>query len=361
LKINSLLLTGFSLFIFLAGLFITAVMVKKEGIENLLLITSAQFSSRLINVNRIEEFIESEFLVTYEILSSEIISLPHDNYPVTVIGTNSCYLQILGLPVSEGSFFSKHAWVSKQRHAVLNEKAAFTIFGSNKISGNQFRLRNDTWIVTGVINDADDETSRIYVPSSILNAQVGSFMALMAPNKGYDETYLKDSLKTMGILQTNYDFYNLSLQVKLLFDRFFAVVLLLSSILFICILIKNASALKKIIIDLRIELKDHYAKDILIKKNKMVFKAVWFILLVISCPVMSIYLFLRCAAVILPWKDIPSLTVNREIFYNNIIRLYNYEIISRYLFYSALVLLFVFAVNLFMTLSRKNIVPKPTP
>ena len=126
------------------------------------------------------------------------ISLPHGEFQAVVIGTNSSYSRLLLSVISEGSFFSKQAWSGRQRHAVLNEEEAYTIFGSRCITGNLFKIQNETWLVNGVINDGNDEQSRIYVPSSINGGGAGELLALMTDN-GYNEAYIKNSIKTLGV------------------------------------------------------------------------------------------------------------------------------------------------------------------
>jgi len=354
LKIKPLQLAGIMLFLTAAGLFITAFFAKKTGNENLLLVIPAEFRSPGIAVNRIEDFIEYEFLVTYEILSSQRINLPHIDYPVTVIETNSCYSQVFRFVIPEGSFFSPQAWSGRQRHAVLNETAAHNIFGSSRITGNQFRMQNETWIVTGVINDGDEENNRVYIPSSIKNSQAVNFLALMAPSAGYDETYLINSFKTIGIHENNFIFINLGTHINLLFERGLIILFFLSGFVFIYFLINILGSFKKSIAVFRNELNKHYLYEIFRKNPKIVFKTIWLALLVILCPVLSAFLFLRAASVILPWQDIKPLISGKDIFYPHINKLYNYEIISRFIFIFSIIMLALFVIILITRISKKK-------
>ena len=360
MKINSLsfmqfnIFSGVILFLSLSGLFIIAFLAKNENRENLLLVTPAELGSPYINVNRIEEFLESEFLVTYEIPGFERVSLAYADIPVMVIGTNNCYSQILKLGLTEGSFFSKQAWTGRQRHAVLNEKAAFEIFGSNHIAGNQFRIRNDTWIVTGVINDSDDENSRIYVPSSIAGGQVNNFLALISSSAGSDETLIINSMKALGIHEINFNFFNLGTHINLLFERAWIIILFLAGFLFLFLFLYFFTELKKSFSIIKNELNNHYISEILKKKRKIVFKAVLSAMLLLLSPVISLFIFLQSVSVILPWQKINFLTDSKEYFYPHIVNIYNFELISRIIFIFSLVLLAVFLILLFLRFKQRK-------
>jgi hypothetical protein len=108
----------------------------------------------------------------------------------------------------EGSFFSKKAWDAKQKHAVLNETAARTLFGSYRVAGKTIKLKDGIWLVTGVLADGDDENSIMYVPSSVTGGMPKSLVLLLAPDKGISEAYAKSVLKTLNIHESNYRFIN---------------------------------------------------------------------------------------------------------------------------------------------------------
>jgi len=335
----------------LSALFIIAFFAKKEGLSNLLLVSASQKNSTGINVNKIEEFTESDFLLTYELKSNERISLGYAEFNAAVITVNSSYPQITGKKLIEGSFFSRQAWTGKLKHAVLNETAAHLVFGGVNIAGKQIRMRNDIWLVTGVIDDGSDD-SVIYIPSSIsdaANASVTDFLALLSPYSGYDEIYAKNSLKSLGVHESNYNFYNLSSQLDLMYERAAIIIILFVAIILMFIFTFFIKNFKESFITLKIELSRHYANELLKHKRAAVIKPALITLLLICCPSLALFLLIRAASIILPWQDIPSIFDCRALFYPHIERLYNFEIASRLFFIFSLILLVTLVILLIRT------------
>ena len=343
MRTKSLQLCGIVLFLLLAALLIIAFLAKKDGRENLLLILPEGFISQQISINSIEEFIDNEFLLTYEIPSSARISLPYNDFSVTVKATNSSYPHVFGYKLTEGSFFSKQAWTGKQRHAVLNEKAAATIFGSASIAGNQFRLHNETWLVTGVINDGDDERSTIYVPSSIANTHAGEFAALMSGF--YDESYIKSNIKTLGIHVNNFEFFNLGSHTRRLFQRPLVIILLLSGVVLIFVLLIFVKKFINAFLMLKTELVNHYISDMLHKRRKVLLKPLYLAFILLLCPALALVLFLQAVSIILPWQDIPS-PVKSDLFFPLMVKIYDFELASLITFGFTVIVLAVFTVLL---------------
>ena len=329
------------------SLFIIAFLAEAESIKDILLITPSRIGAAGINVNIIEEFTETDFLMTYEIKSSDRISLDYADFPVTIIATNSSYQRIKKYSVIEGSFFSKQAWTGKQKHAVLNKTAAYAIFGSANITGNFFKIRNESWLITGVIDDRDDDTSRIYIPSSFTGGNADNFLALLSASTGYDETFIINSLKKLGIHGTSYDFINLDTQRNYLYERARVIVLFLFSFILIIFMLIMINKFRRAFNELKTELNNHYIAQVFKLKKKILFKPVLPGFLFILSPILVLMMLLRAVSIILPWQDITSLKGKREIFFPYIDILYNYETISFFMFIFSLILL-VFTVIVFI-------------
>jgi hypothetical protein len=350
LKIRVPLIAGVVFFLSLTGLCIPAYFSEKN--RNLLLVHPAEIGSPRIDVQKIEDFIEGEFLLTYEIPGADRADLIHAVYPVTVIGTNSAYAQVMGFVMTRGSFFSKQAWTGKLKQAVLNEKAAFTIFGSDRIEGNRFRMRNDTWLVTGVIRDGDEDNPKIYIPSSVRGGEVASFIALLSPS--FDEAYVKTSLKNLGIREGNFDFYNLGTQCRMLWERPLAALFLFVSLFLLSFLRPLAGKCKGVLALLKGELKHRYTREILLgNSGRTVLQGMLLCLSFILIPVLSVITLLRLTEICLPWQDVPSLaTLSHELFYPLLTNMRNWELVSRLIFILSLSILAAFLVCLNMCLKR---------
>jgi hypothetical protein len=322
----------------IAGLCVPAYRANRSA--DIFLALPAETSRRGIDINRIEDFIEDEFLITYEIPDSDKVSLSNGEYPVTVIGTNPCYPRVLGLPVIEGSFFSSGDWKGKQRLAVLNEKAAFDIFGSSRIAGNRFKMCSETrfaetWLVAGVIGDGDEDHCRLYVPSSIRDGEAIALMALTSG--GIDDAHIKNTLKTLGIMEGSYNFFYFETVEALLWERAAVILLLFSALFFLSLLRPLAGKFKASFAVLKGDLERRYPEQVLREDQKIILKPALYALGLALFPCSSLFLFLRLAAVCLPWQDIPSLAyINRGLFYPHLERLCDYEFASRLLFFISL-------------------------
>jgi len=322
----------------LAALVITAFLAGKD--KDLFFVLPSGIGSPRFDVREIEAFSEKEFLLSYEIPGFEKVSLSHAEYPVTLIATNSSYPRILGFSMTEGAFFSKQAWTGKQRHAVLNEKAAFSIFGNNKIVGSRFRIRNDTWLVTGVVSDGDEDNARIYIPSSVRGGEAGA-LALV----GMDEAYVKNSLKTLGIHEGNFNFIDLGAQCRLLWERAEAILLLFFALFFLSLLKPLVGGFGNACSALKRDLARLYPGEILQRHRDRgsLYRAGFFALGLALFPTLALFLLLRLASVCLPWQDIPSLaSLNQGFFSIRLSRIRSLELVSRLFFGFTLAFLAVF-------------------
>ena len=184
----------------------------------LLLAAPSGFGAQGLDPERVALFCKEEFLVTYELRRSKTARAAQSSHAVAMIGTNSHYRDILGYPVLDGGFFTEAAQTAGYRHAVLNETAAFALFGGVAVSGGNFKLDGETWTVAGVIDDLDGSSANIYVPSGFIGGRPDSLMTLLDGN--VTETYAKNALKTLGIRETNYDFINFASSAAAFWERF---------------------------------------------------------------------------------------------------------------------------------------------
>jgi len=356
-----LVISGLVLILCIGGLCVPAFLAKWG--RDLLLVLPIEISSPKIDINKIEDFIEDEFLLTYEIPGSDRVSLSTGEYQVTMTGTNSCYSRVLGLPVIEGAFFSARDWEGKQRHAVLNEKAAFDLFGSSRVVGNRFKIRNETrfdktgfdetWLVAGVINDGDEDRCRLYVPSSVRGGGADTLLALASGS--VDEAYVKNSLKSLGIQEAAYNFFNFGTITDLLWERAAVIPLLFLALLFLSLFRPLALKFRAVFAILKKELASHYMGQIIKENRKTILKPALCAIGLAALPVMALFLFLRIASICLPWQDIPSLAlIKRELFYPHLERLCNYEFASRVLFFISLAVLGVLITGINIVLNKSG-------
>jgi len=321
--------------------------------KNIFLILPNETSALKIDIDKIDDFNQNEFPLTYEIPGSERISLLQREYPVTITATTGAYRQILGLSMKTGSFFTAQAWTGKLRNAVLNEKAAFTIFGSINITGSSFRMRNETWLVTGVITDNDDEICRVYVPSSVIGGETNA-MAANTTDK-LDQTYLENSLKLLGIRNNNYDFYNFGIYNKLFLERILVIVLTALSLLLLSLLKPLISIFLRTFGSLKKDLGSFYIAEILKKMPGTVLRFILTTAGLIISPVLAIIFLIKLVSICLPWQDIPFIKIlSQQPFYNQLAALQRLDLISLGIFILSLVITGVFFARFIIAMLKKK-------
>ena len=358
LKIKALLITGLLLLLCIGGLCIVYYLSLDS--KNLFLALPADISSPKINIQKIEEFSESEFLLTYEIPAAERVSLAYAEYPVTMIGTNSNYSQILGLIMTEGAFFSKQAWTGKLKHAVLNEKAAIEIFGSYKINGSRFRIRGETWLVTGVIQDHEEDKARIYIPSTVFGGEAAALA--INTSGGLDTAYAVNSLKTQGIREGSFYFMDLGIQNRLLLERILVLPLLFLGFLLLSLLRPVIIRLTMAISAIKKELDRFYMSEIIKTRKNPVIKAILWGLGLVLMPIAALFSFVNIVSICLHWQDIPSLfNINREFFQIQLDRITGLKFFSLGFFILSLILLVIFFIYLNFIINKSIKAKKTFP
>lgn len=298
---------------------------EKAGCKNLLLVTLHGWSLRSQDFERIEELCEDEFLLTYEIpqnASAKAVNLAHT---VTLTGTNSAYPDVMGYRMRNGGFFTESAWESNEKHAVLNEAAAFTVFGSGNISGATVRINGETWLVTGVIMDNDAEKANIYVPSGVTGGNIQSLMALMG-NSGDGEAYVINGLKNLGIRDTNSDFINLSKAASAFTERFW--VSLKAACCFTAILLgkKGALWIAKRLSDCKNRLRRVYLRELIAESRTEFAKICAVSVLLLADIAAALYFMLQILENCLAWQELslPARYLSGD-FANKLAWVYDYQ------------------------------------
>ena len=180
----------------LAALFWLAMCALHMQYQELMLVVPYEYGALAYDVKEIEQISDEDVAVTYEIKSAAMArTVGSRQYPVTRVETNSCYDQLLGLQILEGSFFMEEAVRAGNRYAVLNNTAAYQLFGSYNIVGTTLELDGDMFLVIGVVKDQIKKEAAVYVPSGIISAPVH---ALLVKTEAAPET-VRSSLMPLGM------------------------------------------------------------------------------------------------------------------------------------------------------------------
>jgi hypothetical protein len=288
-----------------------------------------------LDVQKIERFCDEQFPLSYEIPAPGKAAVLGVEYPVTITGTNSHYPRILGYSMTEGSFFTTQARKGANRHAVLNGKAAFDLFGSSRAAGSRLKIQDETWIVTGVIDDRDTENRRIYVPSPLRG---GKAAFLLARAGGTGASYIRDSLKVLGVYDDSFDFFDTGAEIRFFWERAAAALMLLSCLLPAFLLPPALGRFRTAFSQLRGELKNRYLPELL--RSGAPLKFLFSVLALPACAAAILLPLPRVLALCLSWRDLPPLnSLDRRALYPGIAVLRNCLVASGILFWLFLALL----------------------
>jgi hypothetical protein len=296
---------GFALFSLVAiGLFTLAFLASRGNYHRLLLVKPLHsYAPAAISIDAIEQFCEDQFLLTYEQRRLSSASTTYRQCQVTLVGTNSRYPALTNCRLISGAFFTKTAWDAKTRHAVLNETAAFTLFGSPNIVGKTIHIGGETWLISGVLRDHDDENNVVYIPA--WGANVSAIIALLTPERGINETYAISALKALGIQDTAYMFVNMERMANLYWEWLCAALKLGLCALFGAItptLLRHAKAAAHVCMN---TLKQQYLKKSLSMRRKELLTIVALVSLLLAGGTLCLTLLTQVLAGFLYWRSFP--------------------------------------------------------
>lgn len=190
-----------------------------------------------IDRNSLEDINSRSFLLTYVKYSKDSISSDNRRTDANIVETDYIYNYICNHKILWGSFLTK-AHDEKSTYAVLNEKAAFDLFGNSFVTGEKVNFLNKEFTIIGVINDADNKNATLYTAFSESEEKYGTYIAM--EGKKIDSIYIKDTFKNLGINDTNYDFINLAqinqlglTKILLSLDMMFLSLALISAVFFV--------------------------------------------------------------------------------------------------------------------------------
>jgi hypothetical protein len=218
--------------------------------------------ARSLSPQQVEEFCQEEFLVTYEIERQIQVEAHNFRLAATLITTNSCYAQIAGYRLLNGGFFSAAAEQAGSREAVLNEAAAFQLFGGQGAYGQIIKMEGASWLVVGVLDDGDRENPRVYAPASVAGGSIDGLLVLLDDNL-VNVDYAKNGLKQLGVYDSNYTIVDLA-AASAAFGQRLIVSLQAALILIILLLLQRCAALLSSRLPLyRDQLKQLYLREVL--------------------------------------------------------------------------------------------------
>lgn len=207
-----------------------------------------------VSKEKIDDINENKFLITYEISESKIASTTYSKKQVLLKKTNYTYKLILDYNLLAGSFFTKEMQTANSSSVVLNEFAAFKLFGGIDCINNELDIDGKTYSVVGIIDDYDSKNLNVFTITSEVEDTAFSCIAYIDQKNGVKEQLVKNQLKEIGITFENYTFVNLQILynnivskciVSIVIVLIFLLLLILKSL--IIILLSNIYKLKKLL------------------------------------------------------------------------------------------------------------------
>ena len=142
--------------------------------------------------------LDGKLVYTYESQTAAVLRTALRTAQATLYSVNHSYPQVMGLPLAAGSFFTQNAEKERARHIVLNEHAAFTLFGGVNAAGMTLTLGDKTWEVVGVLADGLDSPAA-YAPAIVTGGAAQAFAALPDKANGISAAHVLSLLKQAGI------------------------------------------------------------------------------------------------------------------------------------------------------------------
>lgn len=322
----------------LAAMFTLSLFASKAGYANLLLVTPTTFGVQGLNTEKLDEISEEEFLLTYSIRQPASVQAVNSNHSAVLVGTNHCFSDVMGYVFSSGGFFTESAAETKQKHAALNETAAYSIFGGSNITGSTLKINGETWIVTGVILDNDEENANIYVPATLTGGRADSVMVLTGAS--VTESYAKNRLKDAGVRDTDYDFIKLSKSAGVFYERFSVAWKSALLAIFMLLILTSGGKILKQLRFYKDKMRELYFTELVIRYRKDFLKAVAGFVLFAAGIALMLMLSLQILETCLTWQELIPVTdgLASGDFGHKLLWLKNYQVFGEVLFWLSICL-----------------------
>jgi hypothetical protein len=164
----------------------------------------------------------------------------------------------------------------------------------------------------------------------------------MTISDSFDETYIKNSLKSIGVREGDFDFINSNAHFKRLQERIIVLLLIFAVILLLAVLRHLLTKAKNAWKTIKSELSVSYLAEMLQRKRKLLIKNMVPVIGIAVIPVLLLIILISVISICLPWQDIvPVNKLNVSVFYYQLNRIYTLDMISRVFFVFSLVIMCV--------------------
>ena len=250
----------------LAGLAAAGFLIKDKRNDNLLLVKPLSEAESGLDTGIIKEKLESRFPITFECVQSGVIGVINSSKAVDIAAVNYLYTSVMPYPMLSGGFFSEDHQKRAAKVAVLNEKAAFDLFGGISVYGNEVKISGLNYTVVGVIRDDSAESLRVYIPISCTELRPNAFMIRLDASKGVSAEYVMNECKQAGISEARFDFIDLGTRAGRVEAMYLFAVMILAGVGLAFILRFIIMRLAGLIGRIRTESRQYYAISLVMRK-----------------------------------------------------------------------------------------------
>lgn len=230
--------------------------------KDLYLIAPRNIGEQGIDIKEIEKINEEAFLLTYIRKQQNTATAGYTKHDITLVSTNYTFPFVCRYQMINGGFFSRENQEGENNYAVLNETAAFKMFGNMNVIGLEFTVNDKEYIIRGIINDSS-QVLNIYIPMQLTEQNPDSFMLRTDEFSGVSREYILTRLKQTGISDMNYYFINIGLVNDKITGKAFVAVLLLLGFCLVFVLLRCLKILRLQSNFLALAYKKLYLRDLL--------------------------------------------------------------------------------------------------
>lgn len=284
----------------LAGLLALTIYAEKKDYQDLVLIIPDGIGLPALDLKEVNRLGTEELSLTYEINQRVTAESAHFTRAVTLTGTNISYADIMDHKLTAGSFWSEEAWTMGSRYVVLNEPAAFRLFGSNSIIGNTVKFEGEVWLVTGVVRDGNKKKEMAYVPASVMTGQPE---ALLAKSSGGTAAVM-NRLSSLDVYEGNCRTVDVGAVAGLFWQLLIAAVCCGTALAAILFGRRQVFVLSADYGRLRIRYQTMYPEELVKKSRRELGQMVFRCLMLIFCIAVVFFTARQILTLILQWQEI---------------------------------------------------------
>ncbi len=296
------------LIISLIALISISVFMHMRNEKDLYLIVPRNTGGQGIDIKEIEKINEDAFMLTYVRKQQNTATTGYTKHDITLVSTNYTFPFVCRYQMINGGFFTRENQEGENNYAVLNETAAFNMFGNMNVIGLEFTINDKEYIIKGIINDTS-QVLNVYLPMQLTEQNPDSFMIKTDEFKGVSREYILTKLKQTGISDMNYYFTNIGLLNEKITGKAFVAVLLLVGFCLVFVLLRCLKILKLQSNFLALAYKKLYLRDLLRTHPQKVIAFIGNIAAVFSIVAMFVLIILCYMNMYLLWNEAGALPV----------------------------------------------------